>query len=367
MRSWGSTPTASRIAWPRIVPQGAGAVNRPGSTSTSAWWTGCWSGHPAVRHALPLGPAAGAAGRGRLGQPRHGRRPSPSTPRWSPARLGDRVQAGSRMNEPWVRRLPRQLLRPSTRPGIERPADAIRVAHHLLLGHGLAVPRFRAAAPARRSASPSTCHRAAPASDSPEDQAAAARARTPSATGWFLDPLVRGTYPPDVLERPRPRRAPGAAMATWRRSRRRSTSWASTTTRRVVMRAAPATGLLGSARGLARPGEYTTMDWEVYPDGLRDAAGTAAPRLRPSRPTTSPRTAPPSPTSVDAGRRRSTTPAASPTWRPLRRGRRSAIADGVAAARLLRLVAARQLRVGLRLQPAVRHRLRGLSPPSSAC
>ena len=56
--------------------------------------------HPPVRDALPLGPAAGARGRGRLAGARDGERSS-STWRPSPTRLGDRVTHWTTHNEPF--------------------------------------------------------------------------------------------------------------------------------------------------------------------------------------------------------------------------------------------------------------------------
>ena len=72
--------------------------------------------HPAVGDALPLGPAAGARGRGRLAQPRHGRalrrvRAAPRMPRWATA-----SRTGRRSTSRGARRSS------ATAPGRTRPA-----------------------------------------------------------------------------------------------------------------------------------------------------------------------------------------------------------------------------------------------------
>ena len=57
-------------------------------------------GHQAVAHAVPLGPAAGARGEGRLGEPRHGV-PVPRLRGAMHEALGDRVDVWTTLNEPW--------------------------------------------------------------------------------------------------------------------------------------------------------------------------------------------------------------------------------------------------------------------------
>ena len=31
------------VAWPRVQPEGSGAANPAAWTSTTGWWTACWS------------------------------------------------------------------------------------------------------------------------------------------------------------------------------------------------------------------------------------------------------------------------------------------------------------------------------------
>ena len=142
-----STPTASRSPGRASSPTARVRSTPPGSTSTRRLVDELLAaGIRPVGHAVPLGPAPGAGGRGRLAGARHRRRASPSTPRSSTTRLGDRVATGPRSTSRGARRSS------ATPPGTTRRAASddggvrSRAAHHLLLGHGLAVPAIRAAA-----------------------------------------------------------------------------------------------------------------------------------------------------------------------------------------------------------------------------
>src|SRR5262249_55267270 len=61
------------IAWPRVIPEGRGAVNEKGLDFYSRVVDGLL--HRPLREPLPRGPAAAAAGRGRLAEPRDRRSP----------------------------------------------------------------------------------------------------------------------------------------------------------------------------------------------------------------------------------------------------------------------------------------------------
>ena len=67
----GLTAYRFSIAWPRIIPDGTGAVNQKGLDFYRRLLDGLQApGHRAGGHAVSLGSAPAAAGRGRLGQPR---------------------------------------------------------------------------------------------------------------------------------------------------------------------------------------------------------------------------------------------------------------------------------------------------------
>jgi beta-glucosidase len=114
-------------------------------------------------------------------------------------RLHDRVTHWTTLNEPWVS----AFLGHATgqhAPGLKDPEAALRAAHHLMLGHGRAIEAMRAQGDADSSfgitlsMSPIDA-----ASDDPADLDAARRADGLT-NRLFLDPLLRGGYPADVLE-----------------------------------------------------------------------------------------------------------------------------------------------------------------------
>jgi beta-glucosidase len=113
-------------------------------------------------------------------------------------RLGDRVRRWTTLNEPWCSAYV-GYAKGEHAPGIRDPRQALRAVHHLLLGHGLAVRRLRAALPASAEISivlnPAAVR---PATDSEAD-AAAAQAIDGIANRIFLDPLFRGRYPDDIV------------------------------------------------------------------------------------------------------------------------------------------------------------------------
>jgi beta-glucosidase len=83
-------------------------------------------------------------------------------------------------------------------PGRRDGAAAIRAAHHLLLGHGLAMEAMRATNPGNQLGITLNLYPVRPASASGED-AEAARRVDGIQNRLFLDPVLRGSYPSDVL------------------------------------------------------------------------------------------------------------------------------------------------------------------------
>ncbi|WIV54709.1 GH1 family beta-glucosidase [Amycolatopsis nalaikhensis] len=105
-------------------------------------------------------------------------------------RLGDRVRHWITLNEP-LSVMHAEMTGP---PGDPVRRHGLRVAHHLLLGHGLAVPRLRARVPDAEIGISLNLAGTTPASERPQDNTAAARADAYE-DRLFLDPLLRGDYP----------------------------------------------------------------------------------------------------------------------------------------------------------------------------
>ncbi|HYS40416.1 MAG TPA: GH1 family beta-glucosidase [Pseudonocardiaceae bacterium] len=113
--------------------------------------------------------------------------------------LGDRVRTWTTLNEPWCSAMLGYAYGRQA-PGREDFGAGIHAVHHLLLGHGLATARLRSAAqsPIDLGITLNMGH-AEPATDSQRDKDAARRADG-LGVRIYLDPLVHGRYPADVVE-----------------------------------------------------------------------------------------------------------------------------------------------------------------------
>lgn len=113
--------------------------------------------------------------------------------------LGDRVHDWITLNEPWCSAF-LGYADGEHAPGHHSPVEALTAAHHLLLGHGLAVDALR-----RRLSADDTVAITLnpgvvrPASASLEDRLAASKIDGLQTRMW-ADPVVNGRYPRDVLD-----------------------------------------------------------------------------------------------------------------------------------------------------------------------
>jgi beta-glucosidase len=112
--------------------------------------------------------------------------------------LGDVVPEWITHNEPWVTSILGYAFGIKA-PGLTDWPSALRASHHSLLAHGSAVRAFRERGGEGRIGITLDLTVVSPASDSPEDEAAAARFDGHH-NRWFLDPVFRGTYPTDMLD-----------------------------------------------------------------------------------------------------------------------------------------------------------------------
>jgi beta-glucosidase len=112
--------------------------------------------------------------------------------------LGEGVAGWRTVNEPWCA----AILGYSAgvhAPGRTEPAAAVAAAHHLLLGHGLAVDALRSVVPTGTPVGITlNPYPVIAAGDRDEDRDAARRVDGIANRIW-LDPLLRGTYPDDVV------------------------------------------------------------------------------------------------------------------------------------------------------------------------
>jgi beta-glucosidase len=112
-------------------------------------------------------------------------------------RLHDRFTNWTTLNEPWCSAF-LGYASGQHAPGRREPAAALAAAHHLLLGHGLAVQAMRGQDATSTLGITLNLYPIDPASEAPADADAARRVDAVS-NRIFLDPLLRGRYPDDLL------------------------------------------------------------------------------------------------------------------------------------------------------------------------
>ncbi|MGN9914346.1 GH1 family beta-glucosidase [Phytohabitans sp. LJ34] len=186
------------LAWPRIQPDGRGPANQEGldfyrrlvddllANGIEPWVTLYHWDLPQTLEDAGGWPARDTAGRfAEYAEIAH-------------QALGDRVRYWTTFNEPWCS----AFLGYGSgvhAPGRSDGADALRAAHHLMLGHGLAVQAMRAARPEHSFGITLNLYAMSAQTDSAAD-ADAVRRIDGLANRIFLDPVLRGQYPADVVE-----------------------------------------------------------------------------------------------------------------------------------------------------------------------
>jgi len=181
--------------------------------------------------------------------------------------LSDRVVNWTTLNEPlcsaWLGHLSGVMA-----PGIKDVAAAVPASFHLHLAHGLGAQAIRAAARVTPSVSiVNNLSPAVPASDKPEDVAAAARSDGHT-NRWWLDPIFGRGYPEDMVriygvEPP----VQGDDLTTIAPAL--DAIGINYYFREVVRDNPEGSGPRVAAVRVAGAVE-TAMNWEVYPQGLED-------------------------------------------------------------------------------------------------
>lgn len=111
--------------------------------------------------------------------------------------VGDRVKHWITLNEPWCSAF-LGYASGIHAPGRTDPGEAVAASHHLLLGHGLAVQRLREIVPDAQVGVTVNLYPVSPVDDSGRHDDAVRRIDG-LMNRWFLDPLLKGGYPKDVL------------------------------------------------------------------------------------------------------------------------------------------------------------------------
>jgi len=112
--------------------------------------------------------------------------------------LGDRVQHWTTFNEPWCSSM-LGYASGEHAPGLRRPELALAALHHQHLGHGLAVERLRGLG-AQHLGITLNLTNAVPFDPADAADLDAARRIDGLFNRMYLDPILRGSYPEDVLD-----------------------------------------------------------------------------------------------------------------------------------------------------------------------
>ena len=265
------------IAWPRIFPSGSGDLNQAGVDFYRRLAEACLergiTPYATLYHwdlPQPLEDAGGWLNRDTAVRFRDYAAATQQA-------LGDVISHWITLNEPWCS----GFLGYATgvhAPGKTVGAEAMRAVHHLLLGHGLAIQAMREG-PSGTLGITLNLSSVRSASASPGDEEAARR-MDGLANRLFLDPVLLGRYPDDVLE--------NAGVAEWFGQMSDDLTDIAAPidfmgvnyyTRHTY--AGPDNGVFqrptimgpgGTAdiRDVGTDAPRTHMDWEVHPDGLID-------------------------------------------------------------------------------------------------
>jgi beta-glucosidase len=181
--------------------------------------------------------------------------------------LGDKVYQWITLNEPWVVAMLGYYTGEHA-PGIKDLPTALDVVHHLFLAHGETVKLYRTKnLKAQIGITLNVCPKD-PASDAPEDVEATERMHA-FANSWYLEPIFKGTYPQNLVDWYKKKNIglPNIQMNDMDTiSQPIDFLGINYYTRAVVKEG---NDLFG-AENIRPEGEYTAMDWEVYPQGLYD-------------------------------------------------------------------------------------------------
>lgn len=187
-------------------------------------------------------------------------------------RLGDRVPYWITLNEPWCSAY-LGYGNGEHAPGMRDMRSAVIAAHHLLLGHGLAMPRIAAATRSGAQAGITLNLTTTLAADDRPETREAVRAADAFSNGWFLDPVFRGEYPQgffEQLQTPPPPIQDGDMQTIAAPMQFLGINYYQPARVRGFGAGEDTRGQRFDSAPRLSGAEYTEMGWEVYPQGLTD-------------------------------------------------------------------------------------------------
>lgn len=268
MKQLGMRAHRFSISWPRVVPDGKGAINQKGldyysrlvdellangitPLPTLFHWDlpqaleddGAWANREIIGHFARYAETVVNA-------------------------LGDRVKQWMVFNEPWVF-IYGGYLYGYLAPGVRDTSHAMKASHIVNLAQAEAIRAMRATGKAEAIGHAFSMSAVYPESDSAEDRAAAERLHNWNNV-WFLHPILKGEYPQAYVDQ---------ARALERMDVRPGDMEAMRTTydfiginlySRIIVRARDVERNLGVER-VEGPGPRTGNGWEIWPAALYQA------------------------------------------------------------------------------------------------
>ena len=271
LREMNLTSYRFSIAWPRVLPQGSGAVNRRGldyySRLTDALLDAGIRPFPTLYHwDLPqaLEEKGGWPSRDTAGR-------FADYAQVVVEALGDRIREWMIFNEPSIFTTMGYLVGIHA-PGRRDPEAWLRAGHTVNLAQGEAFRAMRAARPGLAIGTAFNMSACEPAGDSQEDADAAERWHR-LLNLWYLEPALRGRYP-EVFQNGTPFERMGVRDGDFERMRAPLDFLGINLYTRCLVRAHPqdALGVGATAVGPVggSDGPRTDFGWEVWPKALHD-------------------------------------------------------------------------------------------------
>jgi beta-glucosidase len=266
MRRLGLNAYRFSISWPRILPRGRGKINNKGLRFYSDLVDSLLDAHitPLVTlYHFDLPQALQDEGGGWL---RRGIVDDfESYVDAVSVELGDRVKHWATINEPWELAW-QGYVTGEDAPGLRLGNDAaLRASHNVLLAHGAAVRTLRDNSPGAEVGIVLHLNIVEPASNRPEDVAAAHRWEL-CQNRWYMDALYRGSYPAEMVKL-----YGGDALEVipgdMEQIQEQVDYLGVNNYRRSVVAAGTDLPPVNMKR-INPQGEYTDMGWEVHPEGL---------------------------------------------------------------------------------------------------
>jgi beta-glucosidase len=185
--------------------------------------------------------------------------------------LGDRVKHWITHNEPWCVAVLGHRSGEHA-PGMKDENATLRVSHHVLLSHGLAMQKIRALAPDATAGITLNLNPAYPANSGLASDEDATRWFDGDFNRWYLDPIFKGQYPEDMLRDHATQGHLGADGWSFMQEGDLATIRQPIDFLGVNYYSRAVLGDRGPAEkeAMKDPLRYTAMGWEIYPQGLGD-------------------------------------------------------------------------------------------------